>query len=120
MHVLRDSSSIRLAVTQLPEVAPLLSKRIEELSDYVADDLSSLVNILVVQPRDTLAEVDAALGFAVEKRGVDAIESHPAWYELTYVLSDDGFGLVLYVPKSPDIDRRLLALCASQAGGRRP
>lgn len=120
MHVFRDSGSIRGAVAKLPEVAPLLSKRIEELSEYVGDDLSSLVNILVVQPRDTLADVDAALGFAVEDRGVDAIESHPAWYELTYVLSDDGFGLVLYVPKRPDIDPRLLDLCASRTGGSTP
>jgi hypothetical protein len=100
-------------------VAPFILKRIEELSDYPDYDLAELVHIFVVQPGDTLADLDAALGFAVEDRAVDAIDVHPGWYELTYVLADDGFGVVVYVPKSPDIDRRLLGVAATAATERR-
>jgi hypothetical protein len=42
---------------------------------------------------------------------VDSIEAHPGWLELTYVVSDDGFGYVVYVPITPDIDPQLLEVC---------
>jgi hypothetical protein len=120
MHVFRDSASIRGAVTQLPAVAPFISKRIEELSEYADYDLAELVHIIVVETGDTLAELDAVLGFAVEDRAVDAIDSHPGCYEVAFVLGQDGFGLVLYVPKRLGIDPRLLDLCASRAAGAAP
>lgn len=120
MHVCRDAASIRGAVTQLPAVAPFIAKRIEELSEYADYDLAELVHIFVVQPGDTLVDLDAALGFPVEDRAVDAIDSHPSCWELTYVLADDGFGYVVYVPKSADIDPRLLEVCASLTGEHSP
>jgi hypothetical protein len=115
MHVFRDSASIRGAVTQLPAVAPHISKRIEELSEYAEHDLADIVHVIVVEPGDTMADLDEALGFAVEDRRVDAIDSHPACWELTYVLSDFGSGVVVYIPKSPDIDPRLLEVCATRS-----
>ncbi len=120
MLVYRNSSAIRGASAQVPEVAPLLAKRIEELEQYAEDDLGSLVNVLVVQPKDALAEVEAELGFHIDQRTPEIIESHPGWYELTYVLGDDGFGLVLYVPKSADIDPLLRELCAPTTPGANP
>jgi hypothetical protein len=101
-------------------VAPFISKRIEELSEYADYDLAELVHIFVVQPGDTLADLDVALGFVAEDRAVDAIDSHPGCYELTYVLADDGFGVVVYVPKSPGIDPRLLEVCATRATEGQP
>jgi hypothetical protein len=52
-----------------------------------------------------LTTVDVQLGFSLGERPIDVIESHPGWYEITIVLSDDGFGVVLYVPKHPDTIR---------------
>lgn len=120
MHVFRDSASIRNAVTQLPAVAPFISKRIEELAEYEDYDLAELVHIFVIEPGDTLADLDAALGFVVEDRAVDAIDSHPGCWELTYVLDDSGFGLVAYIPKSTDIDPWLLEVCATRATEGQP
>ena len=37
-------------------------------------------------------------------------EAHAQWYEITFVLSSDGFGVVVYVPKTCT-DATLLALC---------
>jgi hypothetical protein len=111
MNVLRDSASIRDAVTNFPEVAPFLATRLEELAEYDDYELDQLVNVFIVEARDSLAEVDAALGFDLERRAADAIDSHPGWYEFTYVLGDDGFGVVLYVPKDAAIDPRLRELC---------
>lgn len=88
--------------------------RIEELAEYEVDDLSSLIKILVLDPSDALATVDTELGFSLLGRHCDVAESHRDWFELTLVLSDDGFGVVIYVPKHADLDSRLTAYCASQ------
>ena len=37
-------------------------------------------------------------------------EAHAHWYEITFVLSSDGFGVVVYVPKTCT-DATLLTLC---------
>lgn len=111
MHVLRESASIRAAVTSFPEVAPFVTRRLEELAEYSDYELDQLVNIVITEPGDSLADVNAALGFAAEHRAADTIDSHPGWYEFAYVLADDGFGVVLYVPKEVAIDPPLRELC---------
>ena len=68
MLAFRDSASIHGAVTGLPEIASLLAKRIEQLSEYLDYELDELVHIFVIEPRDTLPDVDIELGFAVEDR----------------------------------------------------
>jgi hypothetical protein len=94
----------------------VIGDRLKELAEY-ADDLDALLNIYVVEPSDTLADLDDALGFAVEDRPHDVIGVHPACYEVTWVLADDGFGVVLYVPRRSDIDPALLEVCAKRAAG---
>jgi hypothetical protein len=118
MHVLRDSASIRDAVTNIPAVAPFIARRLEELAEYEDCELSELLNIVVVEPQDSLDQVSAALGFEAGDRTAEVIEAHYGWYELTYLLGDDGFGVVLYVPDTPDIDPRLRELCSSQTARR--
>ncbi|GAB3656355.1 hypothetical protein [Ramlibacter alkalitolerans] len=118
MHVLRDAASIRGAVTQFPAVAPFIERRLDELAEYSDYELHELLNIVVVEVTDSLRELDDVLGFAAEDRTADAIDIHPGWYELTYVLGDDGFGLVLYVPDTVGIDPRLLELCSTPVTGR--
>ena len=45
------------------------------------------------------------------------LEHHPEadCWEMLFVMSDDGFGTVLFVPDSPDIDPDLLAFCRRYA-----
>lgn len=116
MHVYRDSASIRAAATEFPEFAEPLARRIEELSEYGDYELHELMNVVVAEPGDRIADLSGAVGFALEERHPDAMEAQPAWYELTYVVSDDGFGYVLYVPRRADMDVGVLTLCESLAG----
>jgi hypothetical protein len=118
MLVFRDTSSIRGAPGLLPDLAGPLAKRFEELSEFDDCELDQLVNIVVAQPGDRLADLDVAVGFPLSDRAPDAIESHPHWFELTYVVSDDGFGVVLYVPDDPDIDGPLRQLCVQHTRAR--
>jgi hypothetical protein len=116
MHVYGDSASIHAAHASAldTELGELIGRRIGELAGYQVADLSSLIKILVLEPADALTEVDAELGFPLLARHCDAAESHRDWFELTLVLSDDGFGAVVYVPKRSDLDPQLMAYCASQ------
>ena len=109
MHVMRDSASIRGSVTD-PTLTPLIARLIEDLADYDRE-LEEMVQVVVVDPGDALSTIDAALGFALLDRPLDVIEAHSGWFELTYVLSDDGFGIVVYVPVRPGVDARLLEHC---------
>lgn len=120
MYVYFDSLSIHNAFTQAlgSELGDLIGRRIEELSEYEVDDLSSLIKILVLEPSDAFTAVDSGLGFSLLGRHCDVAESHRDWFELTLVLSDDGFGVVIYVPKHADLDPLLTAYCASQVRAR--
>jgi hypothetical protein len=109
MQVMRDSASIRGPVGD-PTLAPLIVRLVEDLDDYDCD-LSAMVRVVVVEPGDALSTIDAELGFPLVERPLDSIEVHPGWFELTYVLSDDGFGVVVYVPVHPDVDPRLIQHC---------
>lgn len=120
MYVYSDSRSIQDACAQAvgTELGELIRLRIEELAEYEVDDLSSLIKIMVLEPSNALTTVDAELGFSLLDRDCDVAESHQDWFELTLVLSDDGFGVVIYVPKHTDLDPQLMAYCASQVGAR--
>ncbi len=109
MQVMRDSASIRGSVSD-PTLSPLIARLIEDLADYDRE-LEEMVQVVVIDPGDEMTTIDAALGFPLLDRPLDVIEAHPGWFELTYVLSDDGFGVVVYVPVRPGVDPRLIEHC---------
>ena len=113
MRAYRDTFAMMDAVTiekdlQLQE---LISKQIENLNEY-EEPLSELIHILVIEPGDALAEVDAQLGFSLSTRPWDLVDPHSDWYEITIVVSDDGFGWVVYIPIHQDLDLDLRECCA--------
>jgi hypothetical protein len=112
-----------------PALRTLLTLRARQLEDDTEPDveLGDLAQFHVVEPGDGMKEVKGALGFAVDINFVDDrrfgdpdfvpswewIEHHGGWFELAFVLSDSGFGTILFVPDQQGIDQRLLDLCRS-------
>ena len=96
-----------------PGICRLIECRLHEIDDFRDYDFSELIHILVIEPGDALTDVDAELGFSLLDRPWDVVESHPGWYEATVVVSDDGLGWVIYVPKHASTDASLLKKCAS-------
>jgi len=45
----------------------------------------------------------------------EALEEHSHCFEMLFILSDNGFGIALFIPKHPGIDADLLAMCAEYA-----
>lgn len=96
MQILTDTASIvaTAATHSDPELRQLLGRRIESLAEF--GDIAKLMQVLVLEPGDTAAELGSVLylgGFHPE-----VIETHSHLFELTFVTSQDGAGYVVYVP----------------------
>ena len=111
MHVLRDRKSIA-SVPDL-HLRSLIERCVASLSDFDDCDLAELVTFIVVEPGDSLQAIDAALGFPILSRPFELLADHIDWYEMVFVLSDDGFGVEVFISKAREVDPRLLALCAA-------
>lgn len=99
-----------------PDIASLLQIRRDQLKEY--DELMDIGTFAIVEPGDTLANIELALGFSITVDGSPTWEwvlRHGAIFEAPLILSDDGFGHVLIVPDTEGIDPVLLALCREHA-----
>ena len=117
-------------------IKALIVQRFEELRspDYTWAELGYFV---VVEPHDTIAELEAAHHIAITTghgctanygepgflKSFELIEEHATSYELVFILSDSGFGVTLLVPKLPVTE--LVRVCreftlAQQAASSRP
>ncbi len=128
MEIFKTSESIQTAAAHHPdaELRHLLSARIESLSDLLDEfPLSDLMHVIVMETGDTAQSLEIALSLPSLNyeagHGLDlsdpafvpsweVCEDHAQWYEITFILSSDGFGVVVYVP-TPCTDATLLALC---------
>lgn len=109
MLSLTDRASVRAAArdpTLDPPIRAVLRLRLKQLGDTGAD-------FHVVTARDTVADVEAAVGFPLSIDGEPCWEwsrRHPGCTELTFILSDDGHAQVVILPDRRDIDAELTAI----------
>lgn len=118
MQILCDSTSIQEVLDTQAELTRLIMGYVERLSDYEGYELGQLVQFVVMARSETVIELEAALGFSVRINRFtgcrygeadylpswEVIEAHHFWYEVVYVLSDDGFCIVIFVPKDADAE----------------
>lgn len=111
-----SSASVRLA--------RILKFRAHQLVDD-DNDLGRWAHMTVVEPPDTLLAIEAEVGFLVLTNLIDGtrfgdpdftpswewIEDHGGWFELVFILTDDGFAHVLFVADREGVDADLLAAC---------
>ena len=125
MQVIRDVAAAD-AITD-PELRRLIQQRIDDLSEYEDD---GLVNFIIVELGDAIETIDAELGFSILGNRWDGSRwgdpaftpsweileehQHPEYFELVWVISDDGTGITAFVPKL-GIDPDLLAMCKAYA-----
>lgn len=130
MLSIRNSADMDRALVSLldPALRRLLTLRRDQLADDGLD-LDEIVHIIVVRPGDTLAEVEAEAGAAIATNLVDGkrlgdpefeplfeyVTRNDGWLEAVMILSDDGFGLVLFVPDTIDVDPAISLLLRRHA-----
>lgn len=112
------------------ELRALVARTFNQLSATEDSDLLSLLHIIVMEEGDTTGELETELGFTVLHNrwtglahdakdftpSWDVLEEHTHWYELVFVISDDGFGVVVFVSRR-NTDP-LIALCRHYATER--
>jgi hypothetical protein len=136
VHFYRTTQAIRTAAGTHPdlELRQLLTERIQSLEafDELPDDLACLLQVVELQADEGAADLEEPMGFSMGhclSTGVtfdtdgfcpawEVIEAHGRWFELTFVLSDDGAGVVVFVPDTADA--ALLALCRRYAVPSQP
>lgn len=107
-----------------PELRQLVECRLELLADGESRE-EALGYLILLQPGDSATNVSVQVGFDVLANrytghrfdhprytpSFEILEEHRTCFELLFVLSDDGYGVVVFIPKSEGIDPDLLAMC---------
>ena len=84
---------------------------------------------LIVEPGDSLQAINAQLGFNIltnrwtgirfdqpgYTQSFEILDEHAGYYEMVFIISDDGFGIEVFIPKAEGVDPDLLAMCQRYA-----
>ena len=106
----------------------LVQERINDLGG-AAFNTAELGYFLVVESGDTIEAITAQLGFDIlcnrftgiryDQTGFtpsfEFVEEFPACYDMVFVLSDDGYGVEVFVQKVGGVSPELLAMCQCYA-----
>jgi len=110
------------------ELRHIIRARLELLHEE-GDEGKPLGFVQVLQDQDSLGQLQEHLGFSVLENRRDGsrfgqpefhpsfelIEEHSTCYEIVIVLSDDGYGAFVFVPKQAQLDPDLLTMCRQYA-----
>lgn len=135
MLSIRDSAAMQRALSGPldPDLRTILVDRLAllfpEFSDWA---LAELAQFEIVEPGDSIDVIEEELGFSPFVNFVDGarypdpaftpswewLTARGSWIDVTFALSDSGFGIVLLVPDIDGVDPELLALFKSYIGYR--
>ena len=130
MQILLDEEDFACALDSWPdqELVQLLRNRLAFYAEY-EEPLSGLFKLILIEPGDTLEELDTEFNggflinhFSGRRFGDDGfrpcfetLEEQLTFYDMVFCEGDAGHGVEVIVPKSVDIDTRLLSLCTQFA-----
>lgn len=124
MLVLRDPTLVSSIVD--PDIRSLVEQRFTEICAGEPYDYDLHGYMIVVEPGDSVDALEKETGIPILGNLFDdtrfgdpdftpsyeALEEHVSCYEMVFILTDDGFGINIFIPKQPGIDADLLAMCA--------
>ena len=111
-----------------PAIRQLVEERINDLGDE-AFDATEIGYFLVVEAIDTIEAIQKQVGFNVLKNrftgirfdatgftpSFEFVEEFASCFDMVLVISNDGYGVELFVPKTDGVDADLLAMCRMYA-----
>jgi len=127
MIVIRQPSE--LPQIQNEEIRDLIDRRIDDLCFDNYWNVEELGFFIVVEPEDSLEAINEKLGFPIlsnrftkayfEESGFtpcfEILEEHPGFFAMLFIISDDGFGIEVFIPKADGVNADLLAMCRRYA-----
>lgn len=127
MKIIRDPADA-CTITD-PELRQLVEATIQGLSEDAPYDPEELGYFVIVEPGDSLVTINAQIGFDIlanrwtgirfdqprYTQSFEVLEEHAGYFEMVFIISDDGFGIEVFIPKTEGTDgipADLLAMCA--------
>ena len=118
MITIRTAEELARALSSPLDAIPhdrLVAHR-EHLLDYTDFAFEDLGLFMIVQLGDTLDAIETASPVRLVRNSqfallLEYVEQHGTWLEALFILSDDGFGLVLFVQLAEAMDPSLLKAC---------
>lgn len=113
-----------------PAIRALVEKRYAEICAGDPYDYDKHGYMVVVEPGDTVKAIEDEVLVPMLSNFMDEethfrdpgymppfewLVEHPACYEGTLILTDDGFGVGIFIPKVAGVDSDLLEMCATYA-----
>ena len=92
-----------------PAFRSLLSRLLAAISCDGEFDPGELLRLVIIDPGDTLEAVNTSLGYTLTPDW-EACDREGDFWVLTYVTSDWGEGLLVFIPDHPDLDTAFLCL----------
>src|SRR4051812_1715383 len=88
----------------------VLTLRRDQLLEYGGYALGELAHFIIIEPADTIIDLEAAAGIPlITSPAFERITDHGSWLEAPTIVSDDGFGILLFVPTADLPNPELLA-----------
>lgn len=126
MQIIRDLQSTHQISN--PAIRQLVQQRISDLGGE-AFDSAALGYFLVIEPGDTLDAIGVELGFSILANrftgirydqfgfapSFEFVEEFPSCYDMVFIISDDGFGIELFIPKAEGVPPDLRIMCRVHA-----
>lgn len=127
MLLVRDPDHVQRIT--VPEIQDLVRQRFAYLVEDEPYDPQTMAYFIVVEDGDQLDVVNEQVGFDIlcnrfdETRydqagfhqSFEVLEEHQTCYEIMFILSDDGFGVDIFVPKAAEIPSDLREMCERYA-----
>ena len=110
-----------------PGIRHLVDERFAQVCNGEPYDADIHGEMIVVEPGDTLSSLERETELPISYNPYDEshfpedpdfisvaehVEEHVGAYEMTFILTDEGAGAILFIPRQPGIDAQLLDLCA--------
>ena len=131
MQIIRSPAETT-TITNL-ELRTCIEKTISDLSEDYPYDPDVLGYFLIVESGDSIATINAQLGFDIlankwtgirfdqpgYTQSFEVLDEHANWFEIVFIISDDGYGIEVFVPKR-GVASELLAMCERYAVPSQP
>lgn len=126
MLILRDPKAVREVAD--PAIARLLTLRFDQLAEDEPYDPDIHGFFILVEPGDTITALEEASGCWITQGLLsdarygeedfspcfEFLDEHPFCFEMIFILSDGGDGVLFAIPKS-GVDEELLRFCREYA-----
>lgn len=122
MQILRDAGAMELAIESWTDraLADHLAEQLAGWREY--GEVSEIAHVILVESADTAQQLSAALNVGLfgeipaetmGRSGHELCLRHPSFIEVVFIVSDDGFGYEVLIPK--DTNAQIWALFEAHA-----